>query len=500
MRIAKKLLVLLLVLSLLLVGMTGCKEDEEPPESSAVSTTTTAATDDATTEDAGDDTTTEADTTTTEEAPTSTEDGGWYPEDTTAPYTDPTTEVSTTVSTEATTTATTEADTTTADTTTASAEGTTTEATTTATTTATVTTTVGPYTGGGLKLPTTVKDTTTAATKPTMGNGDGDSDELDLNAYPEPQQASTDWFVEAGYGIMVHMRNDTHNKGTDDWFADGQKTTWDECVNGVDVEKFADQVVETGAGYVILCIQQQDQYFAAPIHHFEKVVGLQPGQACAQRDLPLDMMNALAERGIRFILYFTGDGCYKSNLAFSKLSGKAFPNAYPTSEWNDTYVQNWSKMILELSLRYGDKLAGWFFDGADGTKFTEEDLYWFARAAKAGNPNSILAFNGAHWTEAVCYTQYEDYSFGEQYGYTYLPTERYITSKDGTYQTQWHMMAYLDGDQTGVMHTAEETIDYISKVMAKQGVVTFDVDMSRYGTIRPEQLEVMREVKAAIRG
>ena len=35
--------------------------------------------------------------------------------------------------------------------------------------------------------------------------------------------------------------------------------------------------------------------------------------------------------------------------------------------------------------------------------------------------------------------------------------------------------------------------------MAKQGVLTLDVDLSRYGTIRPEHLEVLREVKAAIR-
>lgn len=494
MRTIKKALLLLLVLALLMLSVAGCNNT---PEESDTSTSTTTTTEAPTTEptDATTGDTTTGDPTATEgtDAPTSTTEGDWWtPEDTTTTV-DTTTEGSsgTTAADTTTTVGTTAADTTTA----APTEPTTT---TTTTTTATVATT-GAYTGGGLKLPTTAKDTTAAATTTTAAGDDGAADELDLTAYPEPQQANTDWFVEAGYGIMVHIRQDTHNKGTDDWFADGQKTTWDECVNGVDVETFADQVVETGAGYVILCIQQQDQFFAAPIHHFEKVVGLQPGQACAQRDLPLDMMNALAERGIRFMLYFTGDGPWRSNMAFSALSNKSFPNAICNTEWNDTYVQNWSKMILELSLRYGDKLAGWYFDGADGTKFTDEDLYWFARAAKAGNPDTLLAFNGAHWTEPVCYVPYEDFSFGEQYGYTYLPTERYITSKDGTYKTQWHIMAYLDGDQTGVMHTAEETIDYISAIMAKQGVVTFDVDLSRYGTIRPEHLEVLREVKAAIR-
>lgn len=490
----KKVLLLLLVLSLLVLSVAGC--NKTPAESKPEPSTTTTTEDTTTpTED-----TTEADTTTTEDttteatdASTTTTEGWWTPDDTTAPTEDTTTAPTDTTVTDTTTeTPTTEPTTTTTE-----------AATTTATTTATVTTAATgttAYTGGGLKLPTTAKDTTAGDTQPTQGGASGDdTDELDLTAYPEPQQANTDWFVEAGYGIMVHIRQDTHNKGTDDWFADGQRTTWDECVNGVDVETFADQVAETGAGYVILCIQQQDQFFAAPIHYYERVVGLKPGQACAQRDLPLDMMNALAERGIRFMLYFTGDGPWRSNIAFSALSGKSFPNAICNTEWNDTYVQNWSKMILELSLRYGDKLAGWFFDGMDGTKFTEDDLYWFARAAKAGNPNSLLSFNGAHWTEPVCYTRYEDYSFGEQFGYTYLPDGRYITSEDGTYQTQWHIMAYLDGDQTGVMHTAQETIDYIRKIMAKQGVLTLDVDLSRYGTIRPEHLEVLREVKAAIR-
>ena len=398
-----------------------------------------------------------------------------------APVTDPTTGDSTTTTTTETTT-------------------TTTTTTTGETTTTTDGFTVPTYDGGSygkLVLPTTAYETTTTTSQKFGSSSDG----LDLNSLPEPTPSKTDWFVEAGYGIMVHCTEHTHNNGVaGDFFSDGKKTSWDECVNGVDVDKFAQQVAETGAGYVILCVQQQYQFFATPIPYFENLIGAEPGETCSTRDLPLDMMNALAEYDIPFILYFTGDGPWRNNIAFSALSEKSFPNAICNTEWNDKYVENWSKMILELSLRYGKKLAGWYFDGMDRTKFTDDDLYWFAKAAKAGNSDSILSFNGATWNGATWYTPYEDYSFGEQYGYTYPPTERYIYSEDGQYQSQWHMMAYLDGDQTGQMHTAEETIDYIEAIMAKQGVVTFDVDMNRYGEIRPEHLEVLREVKAAIRG
>ena len=396
------------------------------------------------------------------------------------PANDPTTGDSTTTTTETTTTTTT---TTTTGETTTTADGFTVP-------------TYGGSSYGKLILPTTAYETTTTTSQQFGSSSDG----LDLNSLPEPTPSNTDWFVEAGYGIMVHCTEHTHNNGVaGDFFSDGKKTSWDECVNGVDVNKFAQQVVESGAGYVVLCVQQQYQFFATPIAHFENLLGAQPGETCSTRDLPLDMMNALAAYDIPFILYFTGDGCWRNNIAFSMLSEKSFPNAIPNTEWNDKYVENWSKMILELSLRYGKKLAGWFFDGMDRTKFTDDDLYWFAKAAKAGNPDSILAFNGATWNGATWYTPYEDYCFGEQYGYTYTPTDRYIYSKDGQYRSQWHMMAYLDGDQSGQMHTAEETITYIETIMAKQGVVTFDVDMNRYGEIRPEHLEALREVKAAIR-
>ena len=198
------------------------------------------------------------------------------------------------------------------------------------------------------------------------------------------------------------------------------------------------------------------------------------------------------------MLYFTGDGPWRNNIAFSALSDKSFPNAICNTEWNDTYVDNWSKMILELSLRYGEKLAGWYFDGMDRTKFTDDDLYFFAKAAKAGNPNSILAFNGGLGSK-YCYTPYEDFSFGEQNDISLLPSGRYITSTDGTWQSQSHVMAYLDGGSSGTMLTANQTITYIQKIMAVQSVVTFDVDMNRYGEIRAEHMEVLREVKAAIR-
>jgi 3-methyl-2-oxobutanoate hydroxymethyltransferase len=51
-------------------------------------------------------------------------------------------------------------------------------------------------------------------------------------------------------------------------------------------------------------------------------------------------------------------------------------------------------VIQEWSDRYGDKVAGWWFDGGyDHIKFNEAIAQTYAKAVKHGNPNAIVTFN-----------------------------------------------------------------------------------------------------------
>ena len=71
-------------------------------------------------------------------------------------------------------------------------------------------------------------------------------------------RASVDWLVEAGYGLMFHWTSGTPQ-------ADGSRKTFEDAVNDFDVEKFANMVDETGAGYVLFTIGHAQSYCPAPL-------------------------------------------------------------------------------------------------------------------------------------------------------------------------------------------------------------------------------------------
>jgi hypothetical protein len=50
-------------------------------------------------------------------------------------------------------------------------------------------------------------------------------------------------------------------------------------------------------------MMQGTQYMIAPNAEFDKVTGYAPGEACATRDLVLDLWEALNERGLKLLLY-----------------------------------------------------------------------------------------------------------------------------------------------------------------------------------------------------
>ena len=68
-------------------------------------------------------------------------------------------------------------------------------------------------------------------------------------AEAEPKNPNTDWFQQAGYGVFVHFLAKVQNN-PEGIQSLGRETSWDDCVRGFDVERFADQMVEAGAGYL----------------------------------------------------------------------------------------------------------------------------------------------------------------------------------------------------------------------------------------------------------
>ena len=122
---------------------------------------------------------------------------------------------------------------------------------------------------------------------------------------------NTDWFRDAGYGIMVHYLKPVI-------VPEGDAGEWNEAVNSFDVELFADQAEEARAGFVMFTLGQNSGYYCSPNATFDSIVGVEPGALCSTRDLPQDLIKALNKYNIPVILYLPSNPPVGNKLVSEK--------------------------------------------------------------------------------------------------------------------------------------------------------------------------------------
>lgn len=116
----------------------------------------------------------------------------------------------------------------------------------------------------------------------------------------------------------------------------------------------------------------------------------------------------------------------------------------------------------------------------------------FAAALKAGNPDSIIAFNPGVKVPVISMTEHEDYTAGEISETLPDCPGRWL---DGA---QYHILSYLGARWGGgEPRFADEFVSrYTGDVNAKGGVVTWDVPITAGGLIpQPfvDQLMVLKD-------
>ena len=107
------------------------------------------------------------------------------------------------------------------------------------------------------------------------------------------QRPRTKWMVEAKYGLMTHWTPFTQPRR-------GPKKLYCEAVRDFDVVRYTRMFDETGAGYVVFTTGWGGFWFPAPIR---AINDRKPGHGC-ERDLIMDLANALAKRNRKLILYW----------------------------------------------------------------------------------------------------------------------------------------------------------------------------------------------------
>ena len=214
---------------------------------------------------------------------------------------------------------------------------------------------------------------------------------VDLEHQAAVQGADTTWMRRAGYGFMVHWTAQSQPR-------QGAAKPYAVAVRDFDVEGFADQMKAGGAGFVVFTTSHALQYFPAPLAALDEIL---PGRTAA-RDLVADLAKTLAARGLKLVLYYhLGSGQDPAWLAASGF-------------WQtDTrrFFGNWSRIVTGVGERYGTQLAGWWFDDGMTTYYHHSpDWRALSSAARAGNPQRVVAFNSWEYPSP---TAFQDYYCGE---------------------------------------------------------------------------------------
>ncbi|MBO7250189.1 MAG: alpha-L-fucosidase [Clostridia bacterium] len=265
---------------------------------------------------------------------------------------------------------------------------------------------------------------------------------------------------------------------------------WNSTVNSFDADKLSYQLHKMGAGYYFITLIHGTEYMIAPNATYDGLMGVSAGELCARRDLVEDIYRALSKYGIQLGLYFNCLSPFNSSF------GKKYRERVGVfaddirSQKNvllnidgERFVRDWSAVLREFAVRYGDKIKAWWLDSCyDYSGYTPKLLKYYHDAIKEGNPEALIGFNQAELIlhpegglKRTC--EYEEMTCGECNTFDYLPTSGDV---DGALT---HLLIPLGKDRAfcgrwcspEADYEKEFIQDYIEKVNAAGGIVTLDI-------------------------
>jgi len=293
----------------------------------------------------------------------------------------------------------------------------------------------------------------------------------------EQTTGRAEWLHDARWGVFTHYMADTVLAAED-----LSIESWNAAVDSFDVGALANLLERTGAGYYVITLGQNSGYYCSPNRAYDKHTGIRPSK-CSRRDLVADLYDVLHPKGIRLMVYLPSGAPDRDAEAVKALGwqrGRDGPDARLAS-----FQRKWEEAIREWSLRWGPKVAGWWFDGCYYADLMynhaeEPNFASFAAAARAGNPEAVVAFNPGVKQPIITVTPEEDYTAGEINDVLKVRCGGRFVG-----QAQYHMLSYL-GQRwaAGPPRFSEaDAVDATLAVVEKGGVVSWDVPIEADGAI-----------------
>jgi hypothetical protein len=307
------------------------------------------------------------------------------------------------------------------------------------------------------------------------------------------------WLAEGSYGVMVHYLVSPEGK------TPAEKTkALNRIIDGFDLDLFIRQFEASRADWLIFTVGQNTGYYNSPNSYLDRIL---PGRT-PRRDLVLEIGQRLAALNKKYIAYLPAEVWIQSAEVQTAFA------------WNPADQTEFLKRYLEFlraySLQYGTLVHGWWFDGCyDEIHQGKWDWSEWLCAARAGNPEAIVAFNDG----AFCVgrekplTPLQDYHAGEVHlledgkirfdfldekkavvvggklrtpgrePQFYMPTGQFV---DGV---QWQALVPLDSTFNGAVpnefcrYSVEEMIKFTRACKAVNGAVTFNAPIEVTGEI-----------------
>ena len=314
----------------------------------------------------------------------------------------------------------------------------------------------------------------------------------------------TDWFRQCGWGVFCHYL------GAPPSSSGGAELTaeaWNTQVDAFDVPGLARQLQSVGAPYFFITIGQNSGHFLAPNPTYDRYVGIAPSK-CARRDLVADLYDALHPLGIELLVYLPAGAPAADPVAMQRLGWEwGYEGGWPhghsvrTGKRLADFQRKWEDIISDWSLRWGPKVRGWWIDGC----YFADEMYRhddapnfasFAASLRAGNADSIVAFNPGVKVPVICHAEEEDYTAGEVA--QALPECPGPWVERNGHRAQYHLLSYLGAYWCkGEPRFPDDMVaGYTRHVIERGGVMTWDVPIATSGLI-PEpfvrQLRALRD-------
>jgi hypothetical protein len=177
--------------------------------------------------------------------------------------------------------------------------------------------------------------------------------------------------------------------------------------------------------------------------------------------------------------------------------------------WDDKrlFLDNWSAIVKEVGERYGDKLAGWFFD--DGLIFYPAPFETLTKTAKAGYKDRIVSYNP--WIQARD-TDFQEVFFGEGFQWRYdLPEGGSGKFSEGPHKGLLAHSNFIVEDAggwgiwqpeteiKGHHYTREEAIKMALHAAERNYILSWSILMYEDGYIWEETLDLLRSVGKVVR-